>query len=192
MRAFDPVPLGRRECRAWTAYYQRRWFVLLGNAVGMVRSGFRMSWPRTLLGSLYVLRAIRAWAPYPHNDPVAAERLMCRFYALVVRVHGGPADPAESARLEVAWWRVHRKLQRERPEDDVGPLVDALAALYGYVYSRPAEDVRPAAQLRAEAMRISDAWVAAGRDPASPLLTQEESTLVRGYRALLAAVHRPG
>jgi hypothetical protein len=192
MRAFDPVPLGRRECRAWAAYYQRRWFVLLGNAVGMVRSGFRMSWPRTLLGSLYVLRAIRAWAPYPHNDPVAAERLMRRFYALVARVHGGPADPTEAARLEVAWWRVHRDLQRERPQDDRGPLVDALTTLYGYVYSCPAEDVRPAARLRAEAMRISDAWVAAGCDPASPLLTQEESTLVRGYGALLAAVNRSG
>lgn len=191
MRAFDPVALGRRECRAWVAYYQRRWLALLGNAVGMVRSGFRMSWPRTLLGALYVLRANQVWAPYPHNDPAAAERLMRRFYALVARVHSGPADPAESARLEVAWWRVHRDLQHGRPQDDVEPLVDALAALYGYVYSCPAEDVLPAARLRAEAMRISDAWVAAGRDPASPLLTHEESTLVRGYGALLAAVHRP-
>ncbi len=191
MRAFDPVTLGRRECRAWAAYYQRRWLALLGNAVCMVRAGFGMSWPRTLLGSLYVLRANQVWAPYPHNDPAAAQRLMCRFYALVARVHGGPADPVESARLEVAWWRVHRELQRERPQDDVGPLVDALAALYGYVYSCPTSDVRPAARLRAEAMLISDTWVTAGRNPASPLLTQEESTLVRGYAALLAAVHRP-
>ena len=191
MRAFDPVRLGRHECRAWAAYYQRWWLAVLGHAVGMVRAGFGMSWPRTLLGSLYVLQANRVWAPYPHNDPAAAERLMCRFYALVARVHGGPADPAEAARLEVAWWRVHRDLQRERPQDDRGPLVDALATLYGYVYSCPAEDVRPAARLRAEAMRISDDWVAAGRDPASPLLSQEESALVRGYGALLAAVHRP-
>lgn len=189
MRAFDPVTLGRRERAAWAAYYQRRWPVLLANAVGMVRAGFRMSWPRTLYGSLLVLRANQVWAPYPHNDPGAAQRLMRRFYALVARTHGGPADPAVSARLEVTWWRVHRELQRERPDDDGAPLVEALAELYGYVYSQPVDDVRPAARLRAEAMRISDAWVAAGRDPGSPLLAREESALVRGYALLLAAVH---
>ncbi len=191
MRAFDPVRLGRQESGAWAAYYQRRWGAVLLGAVGMVRSGFRMPWPRTLLGALYVLRANQVWAPYPHNDPAAAQRLMQRFYALVARTHGGPADPAASARLELAWWRVHRELQRERPHDDDAPLTDALTALYAYVYDQPEADVRAAAALRAAAMRTSDAWVAAGHDPASPLLAQLESTLVRGYAALLSAVHRP-
>ncbi|MQA16778.1 MAG: hypothetical protein GEV09_22375 [Pseudonocardiaceae bacterium] len=189
MRSFDPLVLGRRECAAWVAYYRRQWPRVLVSAIGMVRAGFRMPWPRTLLGALYVLRANQVWAPYPRNDPARAQRLMCRFYALVARTHGGDYDPAEAARLDVAWWRVHRELQRERPSDEDTPLVEALAALYGYVYGLAADDVRAAARGRVEAMRISDRWVAAGRDPASPLIAAERAALVRGYAALLAVVH---
>lgn len=189
MRAFDPVRLGGHECAAWTGYYRRRWIQVLIGAVAMVRAGFGMSWPRTLLGALHVLRANQRWAPYPHNDPAGAERRMRRFYALVSATHSGHADPAEAARLEVEWWRVHRVLQREQPDGDPAPLTDALAALYGYVYAEPVAAVRPAAQLRADAMRLSDGWVAAGRDPSAPVLAELRATLVRSYAMLLAAVH---
>lgn len=192
MRSFDPVVIGRRECGAWVAYYRRRWARVLVCAVGMVRAGFRMPWPRTLLGALYVLRANQVWAPYPHNDPARAQRLMRRFYDLVARTHGAVYDPAEAARLELRWWQAHRYRQREHPSDGDGSLVDALAALYGYVYGLQADSVRPAAQGRADAMLISDSWVSAGCDPDSPLLAEQRAALVRGYAALLAAVHRPG
>ncbi|MPZ64334.1 MAG: hypothetical protein GEU83_02000 [Pseudonocardiaceae bacterium] len=191
MRSFDPVVIGRRECGAWVAYYRHRWAQVLACAVGMVRAGFRMPWPRTLLGAFYVLRANQVWAPYPHNDPLRAQRLMCRFYELVARTHGAVYDPAEASRLELRWWRAHRERQRERPSDGDGQLVDALAALYGYVYGLPGESVRAAAQGRADAMRISDSWVAAGCDPASPRLAEQRAALVRGYASLLAAVHHP-
>lgn len=191
MRSFDPVVIGRRECAAWVAYYRRQWPRVLACAVGMVRAGFRMPWPRTLLGALYVLRANQVWAPYPRNHPAGAQRLMRRFYELVARTHGAVYDPGEAARLELAWWRAHREHQRERSSDDDGELIAALAALYGYVYGLPAESVRPAAQGRADAMRISDSWVAAGCDPFSPLLDEQRAALVRGYALLLSAVHRP-
>jgi hypothetical protein len=51
-------------------------------------------------------------------------------------------------------------------------------------------DARPAAALRAEAMDVSDRWVAAGRDPDDPALATERALLVRSYAALLAVVHR--
>ena len=37
---------------------------------------------------------------------------------------------------------------------------------------------------------MSDRWVAAGCDPADPLLASERALLVRSYAFLLAAVHR--
>ena len=55
---------------------------------------------------------------------------------------------------------------------------------------RGAPDVLAAAELRAEAMDVSDAWVAAGCDVDDPRLAQERALLVRSYAALLAAVHR--
>jgi len=80
--ACDPVKVATHECDAWVGYYRRDWRFVLTAAVGMVRHGFGMSWPRTLHGARLVLRANQAWAPYPDKDPDAARTFMARFYAL--------------------------------------------------------------------------------------------------------------
>ena len=69
-------------------------------------------------------------------------------------------------------------------------LVVALRDVYAYTYGADPASVREAAQLGADAMDISDRWVAAGSDPESPMLAEERALLVRSYAALLAAVHR--
>lgn len=191
MRAFDPRAVGRRECGAWVAYYRRQWARFLVFAVGMVRSGFGMPWPRTVRGAWLVLRANQLWAPATGNDPDGARRCMRRFYELVAQTHGESFDTTEAARLEVEWWRVHRESQRNLPETADPELTETLAALYAHVYRVPAESVRAAATERALAMAISDRWVADGCDPASPALDGERAALVRSYAALLAAVHSP-
>lgn len=190
MRAFDPTRLGSLECDAWVAYYRRDWRRVLAAAVAMVRLGFGMPWPRTLLGAALVLRANQVWAPYPDNDPEAARRLMERFYRLVARTHDETFDVAGAAALEVEWWRVHRQGQRNDPDQPAEQLVDALTALYAHVYREAPDRVRPAAAARAEAMRISDAWVESGQDPLSPAIELERAALVRSYGLLLGAVHR--
>ncbi len=70
-------------------------------------------------------------------------------------------------------------------------MVEALAALYGYVYGVPEASVHLAAEQRALAMRYSDRWVKEGCDLQSPLVAEERAALVRSYAALLSAVHRP-
>ena len=75
--------------------------------------------------------------------------------------------------------------------DGDGPLIDALAALYAYVFGVEQAAVRRAGEQRAEAMRYSDRWVREGCSMASPLIEQERAALIRSYAALLAAVHRP-
>ena len=40
-------------------------------------------------------------------------------------------------------------------------------------------------------MDVSDRWVAAGCNPADPLLAEERALLVRSFASLLVAVHRP-
>ena len=186
--SFDPVRLGAHECDAWVGYYRRDWRLVLSAAVGMVRVGFDLPWPSTLRGAWYVLRANQLWAPYPGNDPDGARRYMERFYVIVAAHHGLAIDPVQAARLEVDWWHEHRVLQRERTDDDATKLVDALTALYAYVYDRPGDVVRPAARDRAFAMRVSDAWVADGCDVADPRVREERALLVRSYVELLDAV----
>jgi hypothetical protein len=189
MREFDPVRLGDAETDAWVYYYLHRWGRVLRALLTMVRVGFGLSWPDTLRGGWWVLRANQAWAPVPDNDPVRAEAYMRRFYALVARRSGEGFDPVEAARLEVAWWRAHRATQHDGVPFET--MVDAIAALYGYVYAVPVASVREAALGRAEGARISDRWVADGSDPASPALVEERAALVRGYTALRTAVAAP-
>src|SRR5262245_44156520 len=189
MRTFDPVKLGGHEADAWVAYYQRRWGTFLRASLGLVREGFGLPPLRTLRGAWYVMRANQAWAPYPDNDPDRARAYMRRFYALVGRHEGFDID--EAARREVEWWRVHRALQR-LPQAESGCTVDdltaALASLYAHVYGVPAELVRQAAAHRAEAMVISDRWVAAGADGASPDIATERDELVKGYAVLRSVI----
>ena len=185
-RSFDPVVVGHRECDAWAAYYRHEWAKFLVSAVGMVRGGFGMNWPRTLAGAWYVLRANQAWAPYPDNDPDAARGFMCRFYKLVAADGELQLDPVEAARLEVEWWRMHRVHQREDGLSEKD-LTNALCDLYSYVYQTGRDAVLDAAQHRVDAMRLSDEWVEAGCDPASVLLKEERHELVASYTALRAA-----
>jgi hypothetical protein len=187
MRSFDPRTVGRLEAKAWETYYQRRWLAFLAASVGLVRAAFRMSWPKTLAGAWFVLRANQQWAPYPNNDPDAARATMARFYRLL-----GAPDPRRAAEIEVEWWRVHREHQHGADGFPAEALVDALSNAYAYVYSVDAAEVREAAELRARAMDVSDTWVEDGSRPGDPRLAEERALLVRSYAALLAAVHADG
>ncbi len=190
MRSFDPHSVGRWECRAWETYYRRKWGAFLVASITLVRSAFRMSWPRTLLGAWLVLRANQKWAPFPDNDPAAAREFMTRFYRLLRKSEGASFEPPRAAELEVEWWRAHRDAQHPERGGSQDELVGALAHLYAYTYGQEQDELRPAAQLRADAMHLSDRWVSAGSDPEDPLLAKERALLVRSYAALLAAVHR--
>lgn len=179
----DPERIARHETDAWVGYYRREWSRVLRGALGMVREGFGTSGPQTVRGAWWVLRANQAWAPYPANDPAAARALMARFYAIAARAQGWAIDPAEAARLEVEWWAAHREIQREDGQGNER-LVAALTALYAYVYSVPGEQVRRAAEHRAAAMVLSDAWVDAGCRRDDVRLAEEEAELVLSYAAL--------
>jgi len=186
-RSFDPVRLGQRECAAWAAYYRNQWVRGMVSSVRLVRAGFGLDWPRTLLGAWYMLRAIRAWAPYPDNDPEAARAYMRRFYALVAADGGLELNPAEAARREVEWWRVHRMHQRDDRLSEFD-LVRALCDLYAHLYGVAAEDVAVAAHHRVVAMRLSDEWVKAGCESDDPRLVEEREELIKSYTALRIAV----
>jgi hypothetical protein len=188
-RDFDPRRIGNLEADAWVAYYRRDWWTLLRASLGLTRQMFGLPWPLTLRGAWYVLRGNQLWAPNPGNDPDGARRVMARFYALVARYHGETLDPVRAAELEVEWWRVHRAHQYG-DDPDRAPLVEALAALYAYTYGVAEAEVRPAAEQRALAMDISDAWIRDGCRLEDPALAAERAALVRSYAALLSTVHQ--
>jgi hypothetical protein len=187
MRSFDPARMAYLEKENWAAYYQKNWGRLLQVSVGMVREGFGLNFWQSLYGAYLVGRAEIAAAPFPDNDIPRAEAYMRRFYALLKRVHHESFDVDQTARLEVNWWVVHRRLFNQ-PENQ--PLIDALVDLYAATFGVPRAQVQEAAFRRAEAMLYSDRWVHEGRVPGSPLLDQVEAELAKSYAALLAVISR--
>ena len=213
---FDPAAIAIAESDAWVTYYRHEWGKMLGASLRLVRHGFRMDPARTTIGAWYVLRANMKWAPYPENDPDGATEQMRRFFRLVIRPDTPERNARTAAVREVAWWRAHREHQHRN--DGAGPdagagagggvgvgagsqvdlpsgsappgtdLVEALAASYGYLYQVDLDTVREAARLRAEAMDISDLWVAAGCRLDDPLLLKERRLLLDSYVSLRAAV----
>ena len=187
-RSFDPVVVGNRETDAWAAYYRHEWRQFLVAAVGMVGAGFGMGPAKTLRGAWHVLRANQHWAPYPDNNPDAARDSMRQFYALVAGTDPAMTiDPVRASELEVEWWRLHREHQHD-PDVPEESLVEALVALYAYVYTAPPETMYDAARHRVAAMNLSDSWVEAGCRTDDPLLAAERRALVASYAALRHAV----
>jgi hypothetical protein len=179
--------MGNRETDAWVAYYRREWRRFLVASVGLVAAGFGMGPRRTIAGAWYVLKANQLWAPFPDNQPDGARAYMRRFYELVSDTSEILIDPAEAARLEVEWWRIHRAHQHDDGVTEA-QLEAALVELYSYVYGAESDAVRPAARSRVEAMDLSDRWVAEGCNLDDPLLVHERRALVSSYAALRKAI----
>jgi hypothetical protein len=187
--AFDPVAVGRSECQAWVGYYRRDWPRMLAGLLGMVRHGFALGQFRNLKAAWHVLRGCRAWAPNPDNDPEAARRHMARFFRMANRGGRLRCDPRLAAELEVAWWQVHRAQQHDA-QVTYDDLVTAMVRFYCHIYQADPADVHRAAELRVQAMAISDAWVAAGCHLDDQRLAEERLALVASYVALRDASDR--
>ncbi len=183
--SLNPARLARYEKENYVAYYQKDWLMLLRISVGLVKESFGLSWLQAAYGAYLIARAEIAFAPFPENDLPRATAFITRFYTFLKSVHHADFDPAHLARLELNWWIVHRKCFGNA---DNAELVDALAALYAEVYAVDSSKVREAARLRAAGMLYSDLWVNAGKPAGSPLLVQEEDSLLRSYTALKAAL----
>ncbi len=99
----------------------------------------------------------------PGQRPGAASALMARFYRMLAANERSKLDPVKQPRLEVQWWRAHR-------ENQYGAAVQGGA---GRGAARPLRlllrggprRVREAAQLRADAMDISDRWIGRAATP---------------------------
>lgn len=185
LRNFDPAKIARCEKDNYVAYYQKDWLKLLRASIGLVKETFGVSTLQAIYLAYLMARAEIAFAPFPNNDiPKAIEYTHC-FYAYIKSIYRLGYDVDDAARLEVNWWSVHRKLFGNPQNQE---LVEALTDIYALAYGVDRARVRDAANHRAQGMLYSDYWVNQGKQPDSPLLTQEEDELRQGYAALRAAI----
>ncbi len=178
---FEPRRLAFFEKENYVAYYQKRWLRLLVVSISMVKEAYQLPLPEAVYGAYLVARAEMAAAPVPNNDIPRAEAYMSRLFQFLKGIYPVQYDVAETARQEVNWWVVHRRLFAQ---DQNQELVEALAGAMAAFFSRPADVFREAALQRARGILYSDQWVRSGMATNSPLLKLEEDALCSGYSLL--------
>ena len=153
IRAFDPDEVARLETAMWRSYYDRRRLPLFGQLVALLRGQFQLSPARSLALAFLAARAAAVFqVGASHADYRRALPYLERYYTWIRAVSEVPFDPARAARLELAWWVVHREVDDHPP----GDLETALADLAAELYQVPAERLWTHASRRAEAMAIRD------------------------------------
>lgn len=146
---FDPVAMGRIEAGMWRNYYSHRWGRLGLDLLGAACGQYGFSWWDGIRVATHTSRAAALFRMNA-DDPRCQPELE-RYYRIVAPALRGRFDPAEAARLELAWWRERRR--------DVPPhaYADTIARLTALLHGIPREEALPACLLRAEAMAYRDA-----------------------------------
>ena len=153
IRVFDPDEVARLETAMWRSYYDRRRLPLFGQLVALLQGQFHLQPLRAVtLAGLAARAAAVFQVGASHDDYRGALPYLERYYSAIRAVSEVPFDPARAARLELAWWVVHREVDDHPP----GDLETALADLAAELYQVPAERLWTHASRRAEAMAIRD------------------------------------
>ena len=153
IRVFDPDEVARLETAMWRSYYDRRRLPLFGQLVALLQGQFHLQPLRAVtLAGLAARAAAVFQVDASHADYRRALPYLERYYTGIRAVGEVPFDPARAARLELAWWIVHREVDDHPP----GDLEAALADLAAELYQVPAERLWTHASRRAEAMAIRD------------------------------------
>jgi hypothetical protein len=186
LRDFDPNGVAKLETEMWRSYYDRREGRLFQEMAQLLRTQYHLPLLRSYVVAYqaargaFVFKRGRVRAEYERALPYLE-----RYYGAIRAVSDTPFDSQRAARLELEWWIVHRQREEHPPQD----LVDALAALQGEIYAKPATNFQEHAQLRADAMTIRDTQAAAGNVAVADW--QRIETLLQGSWGSLSRAVRP-
>jgi hypothetical protein len=156
---FHPERVAYYEKAGWEAYYDRRWLKCFWLLVQLNREEFAMPVLTAMAASLDVVRASIAFAPQD-NDIAQAQRHLARFYAKARRSLELQATAETLAALEMDYWVIHRQLamrrQQDHTDENIDPMIQALASLHAALFQAAPEAARRSAELRALAAKTVD------------------------------------
>lgn len=190
---FNPDAVGTYEAAGWAAYYNRDWPRVLRLMVRLNHTQFRMGRLTAIAAAIDTVRAAAAFAPL-ENDLAATLRHLSSYFAHARRGAGMRADPAALAALELDYWVVHRDLasrrKANRRDDDLTPLIDALARLHAALFDSTPERMRVSATLRALAAAAVDRITGGYSDDVAGDWARITRLLCDAYRAIRLANQR--
>jgi hypothetical protein len=189
--SFDPDRVAFYETEGWRAYYDRRWLRAFWLLVQLNRYAFGMTWPWALAAAWDTVCASRAFAPLD-NDLVRTRAYLEKFFGKAKRFRDIPAGAAELAGLELNYWVVHRQLairrSRQPDDEDIEPMIEALARLHAALFNATPALMRPSAEWRGLAAKTVDEITGHRSQDIAPDWQQVEAYLRQAYRAVPATV----
>lgn len=133
----------------WRAYYNHQFFKLFLLLIQLMKTQFRFNWFVTLRLAYYSGVAAAYYRIKKHrgvdNDRVLKK--LVQFYRLISKNATETFNYREAAKLELAWWDIHRRSYKNNKELEQS-LADGMAAIYNI----PASKLGEYAHYRAEAM----------------------------------------
>jgi hypothetical protein len=150
---FDGHEVGRLETAMWRSYYGHQPARLYGQLWELLRHQYHLPFWRASLAAWYAARAAVVFQRgHNRGEYQLALPGLADYYSLIRRSGDIPFSVEDAARLELAWWIVHR----ERATHPAGDLEQSLADLQAAIYRRPASLFQDHARARARAMLLRD------------------------------------
>jgi hypothetical protein len=150
---FDGHEVGRLETAMWRSYYAQQPARLYGELLDLMRHQYHLPFWRASLAAWHAAHAAVVFQRGHNRGEYELALLgLANYYSLIRRSSDIPFSVDDAARLELAWWIVHR----ERATHSSGDLEHSLAALQAAIYQRPERLFRDHARARASAMLLRD------------------------------------
>lgn len=130
LRDFDYKKVAKDEAEVWWAYYNHHYLRIFLKFLHLTRSQMGLSWLQTLKASYYI-----SWAGADYRinrGEVNEQRVianLAKFYKVVSDRSVKPFDYRKAAKLEVAWWNVHRSSYKSNKDLERG-IAEAAAVIY--------------------------------------------------------------
>lgn len=183
LKVFDAQKVGRLDADMWRAYYNHQFLKLFRHFFLLLKTQMRLGRFLMLRLAYYAVWAAVDYRIY-RKLGINSSRILknlTKFYKLVSKHSVEPFNYTKAARLELAWWEVHRKSNVNNTK-----LEQTLAEAASTIYNISPEHLTKFARYRAEAM-IMPRHRADGPDNPTNWAKVTELT-IRSWEALHDAV----
>lgn len=185
IRQFDPAEVARLETAMWRSYYDKKPVLLFWQLAGGLRQQFHAPfWRSFVLGFQATKAAFTFKQGKSRTDYQQTLPGLIAYYESIQDLTVEQFDIPTVAKLELAWWIVHR----QRDQYSYGDLAKALVQTSAALYSQPARDFSTYGPLRAEAMRLCDEAGRKAGGASEADWQQIDGVLNRAWGALRVAV----
>lgn len=178
--SFNPETTAQAEYRFWRAHNDKDLPLLRASLEEWTSELYGMDKASSRDAVEHLFGAVAA---HDSRDWGAAVEHAAGYYRVIRESSGLDFDPQAAGKLEVAWWRIHDKLEHE---PDKTRLIEAFNGLYAEIFSLPPDAAREASALKAQATVEHDLAEDPDTDPDAVDTHWDAAAdlLVQSYRAL--------